>query len=452
MTPEKLLREIQEHFAAVVSQESELGRKLWKDFLELHPADIARFLSELKFDHFKLLVVQLPRHSMCQVFQEMSESMQAQTLDLLTDTGKIDALNCLTVDKMTDLFESLSDQELKYYLNLLHKKDREKVLSLLKFPPESAGGIMDTDVLALHEDFTVKQSVELIQRLEVKKELHQQIFVINERKELAGYIQLEDLVLHKPHIKIKSFLRKTDLIALAHEDQETIAQKMVHYNLMIVPVVNKDNFFLGVIPSTTLVDVIEEEASEDVYRMSAMEPVKGTYFELPFWKLLYQRSYILIVLLLAQSLSSAIIQYYEALLTGFLFVFVTMLISAGGNASSQTSAVIIQGMASGEIHPGNFRRFFKREFGLAFAMACVLGLTGFVRVYLTSKNLIGSVAVSASLATIVVVSMSIGSTIPVLLKRLNIDPAYSAGPFLATIMDILGLLIYCNISKIFLFS
>ena len=110
MTPEKLLREIQDNFSVFVSQQSELGRTLWKAFLELHPADIARFLSELKGDDFKALVVQLPRHSMCEVFQEMSETMQAQTLGLLTDAGKIDALNCLAVDKMTDLFESLSDQ------------------------------------------------------------------------------------------------------------------------------------------------------------------------------------------------------------------------------------------------------------------------------------------------------------------------------------------------------
>ena len=452
MVPEKLLKEIRSNFKAVIARRSNLGKSLWRELLDLHPVDIAQFLSELNEENFKRLLTNLPKTNMCAVFAELSEKTQGKALFLLNDIGRIDALSCLTTDEMTDLFENISDSELKKYLNLLHKKDREKVLSLLKFNPESAGGIMDAEVLALDENFTVKKSIELIQRLGVKKELHHQTFVIDENKRLVGHIMLEDLVLQKPQSRIKSFMRDNELIVLAEEDQEKIAQKMVHYNLMTVPVVGKDAYFLGVIPSSTLVDIIEEEASEDVYRMSAMEPVKGTYFEMPFWKLLYQRSYILVILLLAQSVSSAIIQQNEQLLAGFLVVFITMLVSTGGNASSQTSAVIIQGMASGEIHKGNFFRFFKREFSLAFGMAFILGITAFARVYLTSYDLMGSVAVSSSLACIVIVSMSIGSMIPVLLKRLNIDPAYSAGPFLATLMDILGLLIYCNVSKFFFFS
>jgi magnesium transporter len=172
-------------------------------------------------------------------------------------------------------------------------------------------------------------------------------------------------------------MQDNEFIILADEDQEQIAKKMVHYNLTIAPVVGKDHYFLGIIPSSTVIDVLEEEASEDVYRMSAMEPVKGTYFEMPFFKLLYQRSYILIILLLAQSLSSSIMMHYQDLLTGFLMLFTTMLISTGGNASSQTSAIIIQGMASGEINK-NMRRFFKRELLLAFSMAFILGITAFL--------------------------------------------------------------------------
>jgi magnesium transporter len=452
MVPERLFKEIRHHLKAVISRKSDVGKSLWKAFLEQHPADIAQFLSHLRLSEFKALLVNLPKEKMCAIFSELSETMQAAALASLNDNGKIDALSCLTTDEMTDLFENVSDEELKRYLNLLHKQDRERVLSLLKFESDSAGGIMDTDVLALNEDFTVKKSIELIQRVGVKKDLHRQIFVIDKEKRLVGNINLEDLVLHKPQARIKSFMKPNLLTAEAHKDQETIAKKMVHYNLSTVPVVGKDGYFLGSIPSTTLVDIIEEEASEDVYRMSAMEPVKGHYFEVSFWKLLYQRSYILIILLLAQSVSSVIIQHHEQLLAGFLVIFITMLISTGGNASSQTSAVIIQGMASGEINAHNMLRFFRRELMLACAMGLVLGVTAFGRVYITSGNLVGSLAVSSSLACIVVVSMSMGSVIPVILKRLNIDPAYSAGPFLATLMDILGLLIYCNISKLFIFS
>lgn len=450
MGPEKILREVKTHLKAVISRKSPLGESLWTEFINLHPADIARFLSELDTEHFKEFFLVLPQELVCEVFSELTQSCQVLALSSLTNANRVDVLSCLTADEMTDIFENLSDSDLKKYLNLLHKRDREKVLSLLKFDPESAGGIMDTEVLALHDDYTVKKSIELIQRLEVRKELHRQLYIINGNKELVGHILLEDLVLQRPEALIRSFMRKNELVAQADEDQESVVQKMVHYNLLTVPVVGKDHFFLGVIPSTTLIDVLEEEASEDVYRMSGMQPIKGTYLETPFWKLVHQRIYILVALLLAQSLSSIIIKQHEALLAGFLIMFLSMLTSAGGNASSQTSAIIIQGMATGEIGKHNVRKFLRREMVLGFVIALILGATAFVRVYFTSHDLAGSIAVSVSLMTIVSISIAIGSSIPVILQRLNIDPAHSAGPVLATLIDILGVVIYCKVSNFFM--
>ena len=449
MLEEKLLNDVKEHIEEVIERKTARGLLLWQQFIDLHPADTAQFFTNLSPELRNRLFATLPSSVSCEVFREFSESLQAQLLSFLNDTGKIDALSCLTIDELTDLFENFSDAELKKYLNLLHKNDRERVLSLMQFDPESAGGIMDIEALALQEDFTVQKSIQLIQRLQVKKELHRQIFVVNRKKQLVGHIMLEDLVLQKPETHIADFVQENELVAQANEDQESIAQKMVHYKMLTVPVVGANNYFLGIIPVDTLVDVLEEEASEDIYRMSAMQPIKGTYFEDSLWTLLSRRSYILIVLLLAQSLSSIIIEFHEALLAGFLIRFITMLVSTGGNASSQTSAIIIQGMASGEINEHNIRRFFRREISLALMMGLVLGTTAFIRVYVTSYNLLGSVVVSLSLFSIVVVSMVIGSSFPFILKRFNLDPAYSAGPVLATLMDILGLFIYCLISRNF---
>ncbi len=452
-TPETLLKEVRHNIDAVIKQETLLGKALWSEFLNLHPADSAQFFETLDQETFKQLFMKLPKEKLCTIFGVFSESMQTTVLSFLEDKGRSAVLSCLNLDEMTDLFEKLSDQDLQRYLELLDKEDRERVLSLLKFDSETAGGIMDTEVLSLQDDYTVKESIELIQHLEVKKDLHRQIFITNKKKQLVGSIMLEDLVLHKPFELINTFMRENKLVAQAHEDSESIAQKMMHYNLMIMPVVSGGGgYFLGVISDFALIDVIEKEASEDVYRMSAMQPVTGTYFDLPFSSLLYQRGYILIILLLAQSISSTIILHHEQLLTGFLFAFIGMLTSTGGNVGSQTSVVIIQGMASGEINHSNMRRFFKREIALAFAMSFLLGVVAFFRAYYTTGKLVESIAISSSLACIVVVSVTIGSVIPVVLKRLNVDPAYSAGPFLATIMDILGILIFCAVSKLFIFS
>ena len=185
--------------------------------------------------------------------------------------------------------------------------------------------------------------------------------------------------------------------------------------------------------------------------MSALIPIKGTYFESSFFRVFVERGIILTALLIAQSFSAKIMQSYEATLQiGSLWIFITTLISAGGNSSNQTSAVVIQGIAAGEIRPSNIFRFFRREILMAIMLALLLGLVGFARAYWTSTSIIESSAVAISLSLIVIIAVILGSCIPVILKRLHIDPAFSAGPFLATLMDILGVLIYCLVSQFIL--
>jgi magnesium transporter len=200
------------------------------------------------------------------------------------------------------------------------------------------------------------------------------------------------------------------------------------------------------------VDVIMQEATEDVQKMAALAPLKHSYFETSFWRILWGRSYILIVLLLAESFSGIILDAYESSISKFLMFFLPMLISAGGNTSSQTSAIVIQGMATGDIHEGNVRRFLKRELIMAGMLACALGITAFVRVYMMGgANVLEASAISLALAILVMTAVVLGSCIPLILQRFNIDPAFSAGPFLATILDIFGVLIYCYVLKILIF-
>lgn len=284
--------------------------------------------------------------------------------------------------------------------------------------------------------------------LQPQRDLHPIIYVVGQNNQLEGHINLEDLVLKHPKTQLRSILKENELVIDVNEDQQEVAQKMLHYGLTNAPVVNEENVFLGVITSEELVNVIEEEAGEDIYRMSAVSPIEETYFETPFTTLLYQRSSILIVLLLVQTFSTMIIQRYELLLCGFLTLFITMLTSTGGNASSQTSAYVIQGLATGEINDGNSKRFVKREFFMAMAIAFLLSVFSFVRIYLTHRtNIVGCLAVSVSLFVIVLASIVLGSCMPLILKRLNIDPARSAGPLLTTIIDVIGLLIFCLVSS-----
>lgn len=451
MDTQKTLDQIADNIETVLQGDSPLGVLLWQTFLSLHPADIAQFLGDTDRDTVRGLFLKCPHDVRLQVFSYLSDSMKVFCLSFLDDHEREQVLSGLPLDELTDFFDELSDEELKNYLKLLHKKDREKVVSLMRFDPDSAGGSMNTDVLTLMQDFTIEKSIQILQRLQPSIELHQHIYVTNQENALVGHINLEDLVLKNPKTRLSEILRKNELVVDVDEDREAIAHKMIHYNLMTVPVVGEHDVFLGVIPSDTLVDIIEQEAADDVYKISALKPIRHSYFEMPFGQLLYQRSSILIVLFLVQILSAIIMLYYMKLLEGFLILFLPMIQSTGGNSSSQSSALAIQGVSSGEINDANMNRFLRRELAMAGIIGATLAVVSFFRVLLLHEgHFYANLAVSIALGIIVVVSMFLGSMIPLMLRKFKLDPALSAGPFLATLMDVLGLLIYCFVSQLIL--
>lgn len=444
----KILEEIRENLDAVVQRRtSEHGELLWKAFLSLHPADMASLFDSIDFEAALPLFLDLPQAIRLEVFQVISHSLKVRLLEACTEEERDAIITNLSIDDLTDFLDDLSDEELQKYLKLLRKQDQSRVLSLLEFSPESAGGIMHTDVITLIDDLTVEKSIQILRRLQPNRDLHRHIYVVNQNNELVGHINLEDLVLRDPKEPLKLLLRINPVVVHGDEDRESVTQKMIHYGVSSVPVVDDNKIFLGVIPSEEAVAVVEEEASEDIYKMAALSPIKQTYFETPFLKLLSQRSFILIILLLVQTFSSIILKHYELLICGFFTYFISMLTSAGGNASSQTSALVIQGMATGEINETNSRRFIVREFFMALVIALLLGLIAFGRIYVTyPDHLVGGIAVSVSLFVIVLVSIMLGSCMPLVLKKFGLDPAHSAGPLLTTIIDVVGLLIYCTVT------
>ncbi len=451
MDNKSLLQEIKENIIVVAEQSSPLGASLWKLFLETHPADMADFFADIDRSDFRILFLALPRDTKIGVFQELPDSRKVYILSQLEQEDALAILSALQADELTDLFDFFSDQELRTYMNLLNQAERERVLSLMKFHPESAGGIMDPQVFSLMQDFTVGKSISILQRLKPDKDVYQRIYVTDENQRLLGHIDLQDLVLHAPDERISNFMKKNELILPVNEDRDNVAHQMVHYGLTNAPVVSPDGVFLGVVPADTLADVLVEEAGEDVQRISAMTPLKQSYFDTPFLKLLYERSGILIILLLVESVSGVILHMYESTLGVVLLFFIPMVISTGGNTSSQTSAVAIQGMAAGEIREANMLKFLRRELRIGSGIGVLIAIAAFIRVMITTGSYMYSIVVGLTLGLIVLLSVALGSLVPLILKRLRIDPAFSAGPFLATAMDILGVLIYCAISRLILF-
>jgi magnesium transporter len=448
MARDKIYDEVRESLEAVISRDSALGQSLWEAFIALHPADISEFLGTISKKAAQKLFLELPKPLKLDTFEELSDPMKGIVLETLSDSEKIEAFRALPVDELADLFDILSDDDLKKYLNMLAKDVRERVLSILKFEPDSAGGIMTTDVLTILSEFTVDQAIKLLQRVQPSHEIHQLIFIVDKEHNLLGHINLQDLVLHKPNERISNFVKKNELVVRAEDDQESVAKEMVRYGLIAVPVVSDTNTFLGVISSEELVDVLVEEAEEDVQRMASMPPMKYPYFEIPFLRLLYLRGYVLVAFMIAESFSGTLLRTYESTMKiGILYSFLPILMSVGGNSGSQTSAVVIQGMASGELTFSNMFRLLRRELMISTTLAFFLGAISFSRAYYVGGSITECLAIGFSLSMIVTLASMLGNVIPFVLQRFNIDPAFSAGPLLATFMDILGILIYCHVSN-----
>ena len=393
-----VLQRVSQNIDEVIARKTDLGIALWELLVQEHPADIAQFIISIPQPQATAIFLPLDKDLKLEIFGYLPEFARAE---LITDMPVQDKQFILThthADDISDMFAYLSDEELKECLKLLNKQDQKRVLDLSKFPSETAGGIMTIDVLTLMKDFTVAKSIELLQRLQPNKDLHQTIYVTDFEAHLVGYIQLQDLVLKSPDTRLESILEEVPYVALSHEDQKVVAKNMVHYQMMSVPVVDEKDLLLGVITSDTLVHVVQKEAGEDVQRMAGA-PVTESYLETSFWRLLYKRGAILAILMIAESVTSVIVHNYEHMLSSFLIGFFTMLVSTGGNTSSQTSAIVIQGVNSGVINDATLSRFFKRELGMGVALGLILGFITFVRVYAFKHLFLETMVVSISVSS-----------------------------------------------------
>ncbi|MCK4265278.1 magnesium transporter [Candidatus Babeliales bacterium] len=443
------LTNIEERINIVLKGDDPIGNDLWNKLLLEHPADIAELIERLEKDCQVDIIKKLPNKLSPQVFEHLPPNIQAIILPKVDPDKVTLLLQEMPVDELTDLFEYLTDEKVKKYLKLLQTRQRKQVISLLHFDPESAGGIMNSDVLTLNLDFTIKKSISLLQKVQPTKEHLERIYITDNENVLLGHIHIDDLVINKPELSLKDIVTKNELIIYVNEDQEEVAKQIKHYSLYSAPVVDKENHFLGIITADDVFHIIEEEASEDLYKTSGITPIKQTYFQTSFWKLIQQRSPWLVGLLLLQSVSGIIMAQYSKVIDKHtvLSFFITMLIGTGGNAGNQTGAFLIRGLATGEIDRSNGFKLLFREFRISIFMSLILSTIGFIRVITTHSSLVIATTISISLFLITIVSMVMGALLPLILERMNFDPANSAQPFLATLMDIIGIFIYCMVAS-----
>lgn len=416
---------------------------------EMHPADIADALFDLDIKEQVALISRIDKKQMIEAFDELDEYEQFELLDRLEKELSAYLLNEMSSDERADLLSSLPDKVAKKFLNLMSEAERKDVEKLLKYPANSAGSIMTTEYISLTPELTVSEASELIRLAAPKKETIYYTYVTDQENRLIGFVSLKDIFMAGQDLLIKKIMHRKVIKAGTRQDQEEVAKTVRKYNLLALPVIDRDKKLVGIVTVDDILDVVREENTEDFYKMAAMLAPEDPYFDTGFATLIGRRIVWLLILLIAVQFSGQILKNYSFALESIvaLSFFIPMLLNTAGNAGTQSSTTVIRGLATGEIGINQVFKVVRRETGIGLVLGIVLGVLGVGRALLLQGNVFVSFAVGLALALTIVMATLTGAFLPLLLKRLKIDPAVAAGPFISTIVDITALIIYFEIAR-----
>jgi len=400
-------------------------------------------------------------HRAASVFKILDLSAQKHIIRELPPYKTAELLNVLSPDDRTDFLEELPSNAVRELIKLLDPEERKTTLSLLGYPEDSIGRLMTPDYVYVYPQNSVEEVFATIRKHGKDSETINVIYVINEKGELLDDIRIRDFILSQPNKRVADLMDSRVTSLNAYDDQEKASEIFKKENRVALPVVSQSNKLLGIVTIDDMLWVAEEEFSEDMQKMGGTEALEQPYLEIPLFKLFQKRIVWLVVLFLGEMLTATAMGYFqdEIAKAVVLALFVPLIISSGGNSGSQASTLIIQAMAVGEITIKDWWRVLRREILSGLLLGTALGLIGFLRVILWSQIFpdvygihyieIGFV-VGISLIGVVLWGTLSGSMLPIVLKRLGADPAVSSAPFVATLVDVTGLVIYFFTAFLFL--
>lgn len=427
---------------------------------EMEPIDIADIINDIEEEKVIVLFRILPKDLASETFVEMDSDKQEILIKAFTDKELSSIIDDMFVDDTLDIIEEMPSNIVVRILRLSDKETRESINKLLGFPKDSAGSIMTTEFISLREKMTVNEALAKIRKQALDKETIYTCYVTDDSKHLLGIVTAKDLILHDPKDKIVDFMEENIISSHTHADKEEVSQLLSKYDLLAIPIVDNENRINGIVTIDDAIDVIQEEASEDISKMAAISPMTKPYLQTNVFRLFSSRIPWLLLLLLSATFTGLIINIYEATLNNLsplLFACIPMLMGAGGNAGSQASVTIIQSIALNEV---SFRDLFKvlwKEIRVSIVVAVVLAVACFAKLLLIDNLIFGydysvkiSLVVSLALFATICISKIIGALLPMLAKKCKLDPAVVASPFITTLVDIISLIIYCGFSVLML--
>ena len=413
----------------------------------MNVVDIALLLEELNEKELAIAFRLIPKDKAADVFSNMSNTMQTNLVEMFTEKELKEILDDLYMDDTVDLLEELPANLVTRILNAVDSSKRNSINLLLNYPEDSAGSIMTTEYVSLHQSMTVKEAMAHIKQVGIHKETIYTCYVL-ERRKLIGIVSAKDLMTMNDDTVISEIMETEIISATTHTDQEEVAQLFSKYGLLAIPILDTGGLMVGIVTVDDAMDVMVEEATEAITIMAAMNPSEKSYFETSVFSHAKNRIVWLLVLMLSASITGAIITRYEDAFSAIplLVSFIPMLMDTGGNCGSQSSTLIIRGLALNEIR---FRDIFKvifKEFRIALIVSVVLAFANGLRIFLVYHDMKLAVVIGLSLIATVILSKLIGCVLPLAAKKVHLDPAIMAAPLITTLVDTCSIIIYFSIA------
>lgn len=412
-------------------------------FDDLQGADIAEIVSLLDEEERTAVFRELSPDDSARVFEHLDYRLQTQLLMSLGPERAKEILGDMFSDDLADLVGELNPEQADEVLALMEDADAEEIRDLLSYPDTSAGGIMTTELVKLDHRKTVDDAIKLIRSGAENLESVYYVYVTADGK-LAGVVTLRQLIIASPTTKLREIMEDNVVSVRADVDQEEVARLLSKYDFIAMPVVDDHNRLLGMVTIDDVLDVLSEEATEDISKFGGSQPLDEPYLTASVYSMFKKRIGWLLVLFVAQAFTSAIMKSYEIVLDSVvaLAFFIPLLIDTGGNAGSQAATLVIRGMAVGEVSLKHAAKVFFKEMRVGLLLGAVMGAVTYARALMMGESAALALTVTITVISIIMMAVLMGSILPMILKRLKLDPAVVSGPFITTFVDTLGLLIY----------
>ena len=418
-----------------------------------NPIDIADVFEDFPKEKYLIIFKLLPKDFSSEVFSYLSPEKQQEVIENITDDEIKFIVEDMYLDDTVDFIEEMPANIVDKILKNTSSDKRKLINQMLKYPENSAGSVMTVEYVSFKDNYTVKQAIEYYRKVAIDKEETDICFVTDTKKKLVGIISLKTLILSKDDSYIQDEMDTNFVSVLTLDDQEEIAALFRKYDLTTMPVVDHEDRLVGVITVDDIVDVIDQENTEDIQKMAAMNPSDEEYLKESVLSLAKHRILWLLVLMISATFTGLVIKKYEDILQSavYLATFIPMLMDTGGNAGSQSATLVIRGIALEEIEFSDIFRVIWKELRVSILVGFILSAVNFIRIYyFTRSGLETSLVVAISMFLTVIMAKVVGGVLPLVAKSLKIDPAIMASPLITTIVDTAALIIFFKLSVIFL--